>query len=241
MVETLTSRYQRLSSLSQDALFAATLSIPGFAGLIGGPALGPGPGPDPTRVQPTIVRYAMPSLHAFVLVAAAFLPLTFRRRFPLAILAVTSVAAAAYELTNNPPSMVIVAPLVALYTVGTLRDRRTLMIAATLSAALAVAVSLPAVYTTAFWPNLVRILSTYGIAMALGEATRNRRAYVAEVERRAVDAEQNREEEARRRVDEERLRIARELHDVTAHSLSIVAVQSGAAHHVHDTDQGRAR
>jgi signal transduction histidine kinase len=183
----------------------------------------------------------MPSLHAFVLVASAFLPLTFRRRFPLSILTVTSVAAAAYELTNNPPSMVFVAPLVALYTVGTLRDRRTLAIAGILSAAIAVAVSLPAIYTTAFWPNLVRILSTYGIAAALGEATRNRRAYVAEVERRAADAEQSREGEARRRVDAERLRIARELHDVTAHSLSIVAVQSGAALQVLDTDPAAAR
>ena len=241
MVETLTARYHRLSSLSQDALFAVTLSIPGFASLIAGPVLGPGPGPDPARVQPTIVRYAMPSLHAFVLVAAAFLPLTLRRRFPLSILAVTSAAAAAYELTNNPPSMVALAPLVALYTVGTLRDRRTLVVAGVLSAGVAVAVSIPAIYTTAFWPNLVRILSTYGIAAALGEATRNRRAYVAEVERRAADAEQSREEEARRRVDEERLRIARELHDVTAHSLSIVAVQSGAALHVLDTDPAAVR
>ena len=241
MVQTLASRYQRLSSLSQDVLFAVTLSVPGFASLIAGPAFGPGPGPDSARVQPTIVRYAMPSLHAFVLVAAAFLPLSFRRRFPLSVLAVTSVAAAAYELTNNPPSMVFVAPLVALYTIGTLRDRRTLVVAGVLSAGISVAASLPAIYTTAFWPEVVRVLSTYGIAAALGEATRNRRAYVAEVERRAEDAEQNREEEARRRVDEERLRIARELHDVTAHSLSIVAVQSGAALHVLDTDPAAVR
>ena len=55
-------------------------------------------------------------------------------------------------------------------------------------------------------------------------------------------AELNREEEARRRVDEERLRIAaRELHDVTAHSLSIVAVQSRVVLHVLDTDPAAAR
>ena len=81
----------------------------------------------------------------------------------------------------------------------------------------------------------------FGVAAALGDATRNRRAYVAEVERRAVEAERTREEEAARRVDEERLRIARELHDVTAHSLSIIAVQSGAAAHVIDSDPAAAR
>ncbi len=79
------------------------------------------------------------------------------------------------------------------------------------------------------------------VAAALGDATRNRRAYVAEVEQRAVDAERTREEEARRRVDEERLHIARELHDVTAHSLSIIAVQSGAAAHVIDSNPAEAR
>jgi signal transduction histidine kinase len=78
-------------------------------------------------------------------------------------------------------------------------------------------------------------------ATALGDATRNRRAYIDEVERRAADAERTAEEEAIRRVDEERLRIARELHDVTAHSLSIVAVQSGVALHVLDTDPEAAR
>ena len=79
------------------------------------------------------------------------------------------------------------------------------------------------------------------VAAALGDATRNRRAYIAEVEQRAADAERTREEEARRRVDEERLHIARELHDVTAHSLSIIAVQSGAAVHVIDSNPAEAR
>lgn len=238
---TVTTQFRRLSTLSQDALFAVVLSIPGFASLLGGPVLGPDPGPGSAGPQPILVRHGVPSIRAFALVAVAFFPLALRRRFPLSILTVTSVAAAVYQITGNPPSIVFVAPLVALYTVGTVRDRRVLAIAGVLSAGVAVAITLPSVHATNFWPNLVRILSTYGVAAALGDATRNRRAYVAEVEQRAADAELNREEEARRRVDEERLRIARELHDVTAHSLSIVAVQSGAALHVIDTDPAAAR
>ena len=78
-------------------------------------------------------------------------------------------------------------------------------------------------------------------AMLLGEAARNRRAYIAEVEQRAFDAERTREEEARRRVDEERIRIAREVHDIVAHSLSIVTVQASAAATLLDTDPERAR
>lgn len=67
---------------------------------------------------------------------------------------------------------------------------------------------------------------------ALGDAIRNRRAYIAEVTERARQAEQTREEEARRRVKDERLRIARELHDVVAHHIAVINVQAGAAGHV---------
>jgi signal transduction histidine kinase len=68
-----------------------------------------------------------------------------------------------------------------------------------------------------------------GLAAAYGDSVRNRRAYVAEVEDRARRAEQSREDEAHRRVAEERLRIARELHDVVAHHMAVINVQAGAA------------
>ena len=92
------------------------------------------------------------------------------------------------------------------------------------------------------------VLATYiesglGILVAwpVGRNLRLRRARWAELQARAERHERTAEEEAIRRVDEERLRIARELHDVTAHSLSIVAVQSGVALHVLDTDPEAAR
>ena len=175
------------------------------------------------------------------LVAAAFLPLAFRRRYPLAVLAVVTAVAAFNDLLPGPPSLVFLAPLIALYTVGTLRSRRTLVVSAGLTMAVQLGVSLPGYGTTTFWADAVRIVSMIAVAAALGDATRNRRAYVAEVEERAAEAERTREDEMRRRVDEERLMIARELHDITAHSLSIIAVQSGAAAHVIDSNPAEAR
>jgi len=70
------------------------------------------------------------------------------------------------------------------------------------------------------------------MAAAVGEAVRGRRAALAAVEERAVRAERTREEEARRRVAEERLHIARELHDVVAHHIAVINVQAGVAGHL---------
>jgi signal transduction histidine kinase len=81
-------------------------------------------------------------------------------------------------------------------------------------------------------PEHFGALAWTAAAVALGDATRSRRAYIAEVEARARRAEETREEEARRRVVEERLRIARELHDVVAHHIAVINVQAGAATHV---------
>jgi signal transduction histidine kinase len=78
-------------------------------------------------------------------------------------------------------------------------------------------------------------------SFVLGEVSRGRREYIAQVEQRAFEAERTREEEARRRAGEERLRIARELHDVLAHSISIVNVQAGVAVHLLDKQPDQAR
>jgi signal transduction histidine kinase len=78
-------------------------------------------------------------------------------------------------------------------------------------------------------------------ALLLGEAMRGRRAYAQEAELRAVQAEQTRHEMAQRRVVEERLQIARELHDIMAHTVALINVQAGVAAHVIDKQPEQAR
>lgn len=217
-------------------LFAAslmTVSHP-FAGLRGGPI------PVPQRGGPEFLRHG-PTLMSYLLVALSFLPLALRRVAPVAVLVVTTLAVGVYQVLPNPPSLVLIGLLIALYTAGTLMDRTRLAIWSGASIAVVLATSAPEMSSPMFLADIARNLAVLLTAVLLGDATRNRRAYVAEVERRAAEAERTREEEARRQVDEERLRIARELHDVTAHSLSVIAVQSGAAAHVIDRDPAEAR
>ena len=97
-------------------------------------------------------------------------------------------------------------------------------------------------------PAKVAVLATYieselgvGLAWLAGWNLRHRRARWAELQARAERLEREREEEARRAVTEERLRIARELHDVIAHSMSVIAVQSAVGNHVIDTQPAEAR
>jgi signal transduction histidine kinase len=248
MVEKLTSRFKHLSAAVADGALAVALTVFGWLSLAARPFEQRGPGlpqmPDGTGPGSTtnpFGRFDHPTPVVYVLTAVSFLPLAFRRRFPMAVLAITSLGASAYELGHYPPNFVFLAPLVALYTVASMRDRRTAIVAGTLAAIVQLGAAWMGVGAGNLWTEAVRIVALLGAAGALGDASRSRRAYIAEVEQRALEAERTREEEASRRVDEERLRIARELHDVTAHSLSIIAVQSGAASHVIDSDPAEAR
>jgi len=165
----------------------------------------------------------------YLFVAAVFLPLVLRRKFPMAVLALTTAMSALFAVTANPPAPTQIAPIVALYVVGTLRDRRTVWISYAVVTAVSLVASVDPSSGVAWIADTVSTVTSFAVAAALGDAARSRRAYIAAIEQRAIDAERTREDEARRRVEEERLRIARELHDVTAHSLSIIALQAGAA------------
>ena len=80
----------------------------------------------------------------------------------------------------------------------------------------------------------------FGTAWILGDNLRTRRQYLAELEEKATRAEERQAAEAARAVTEERARIARELHDVVAHSMSVMVVQAAAAHRVLDHDPAGA-
>jgi signal transduction histidine kinase len=73
------------------------------------------------------------------------------------------------------------------------------------------------------------------VAWVLGHFVGDRQVYAAQLEERTAELERAREELARRAVTEERLRLARELHDVVAHAMSVIAVQSGVGAHVADS------
>ena len=183
--------------------------------------------PRPIGVGGSPGVYATGATYLFV--TAIFVPLVVRRKYPLAVLGLTTVLAGLFALLPNPPAPTQLAPLLALYTVGTLRDRRTVWICYALVTVFTTAMVVRPFTGISWIADAVSTATSFGVAAALGDAARSRRAYVAAVEQRAIDAERTREDEARRRVEEERLRIARELHDVTAHSLSIIALQAGAA------------
>jgi signal transduction histidine kinase len=87
--------------------------------------------------------------------------------------------------------------------------------------------------------ELLRVSGWIIAVLFFGVDVRYYRQYVASIVERAARAERTREEEARRRVAEERLRIARDLHDLLAHSITVIGVQTSVAAHVLAADPDR--
>jgi signal transduction histidine kinase len=190
------------------------------------------------QIEPSAQDRSLDAL-AYLSMALAGGALAGRRRWPLAVLAVVTTALAVYAVRSYPGGPVFVSLFVALYSVGTSRDRRTALVAA----AVAAGGLLVASEVAGTGPGLVHLVSVGWAAAAvfLGDAVRSRRDQVTALEERARQLEQSREEEGRRRVAEERLRIAQDLHDSVAHSMATINVQAGVAAHVIDRHPDRAR
>src|SRR5215216_3942819 len=166
----------------------------------------------------------------YALVLLHTLPLVTRRRFPGAVLALCVASGLAFAALFMPPFFLGPAMLVAVYSVAAYGRRWVSL------AGLAVAeLGLAAVQLTPGRLERSAFLLFMGIiavAWMLGHFVGDRQVYAAQLEERTAELEQAREELARRAVVEERLRLARELHDVVAHAMSVIAVQSGVGAHV---------
>jgi signal transduction histidine kinase len=165
------------------------------------------------------------------------LPLLWRRRHPgtvvgiITAIALTSIALGVWAIPL---------PLgVALYTLMAVRTDRAARVVGVASI-VAVAIAVLSAGGLGFGDNAARVVFLIAAAL-LGESVGSRRAYIQEIEEKAERLEREQEIEARRAAAEEQARIARELHDVVAHALSVIVVQAGAADDAFERDPAAAR
>jgi len=158
---------------------------------------------------------------ALVLLEA--LPLWWRRRFPVTVLAVVvcaEVARWALRLSNEPSGVGLVFAVYAVSVYGRTRERLFVAVAAIAVIVFAIAFLLLGQFPVS--RTLIPAGSTSLVAWVIGDYMRSRRQFFAELV--------SRNEAARAQsAEDERLRIARELHDVVAHNVSVIAIQAGAA------------
>jgi signal transduction histidine kinase len=164
---------------------------------------------------------------AFVLVVLQALPLAWRRRWPVPVLFAVGVPSQLYNVLGIPYGGVPFGPLIAFYTVMDRSSTRTRWVICGLGVIGLVNVQFFPYHSGAY-TFLTGVLE-FGVAGIAGVLARTHRAYTREVEARAEQAETERQRQVALAAAQERTRIARELHDVVAHHVSLMAVQSEAA------------
>jgi signal transduction histidine kinase len=177
---------------------------------------------------------------AYVIVVASTLPLLLRRRYPVLALLAAIAGLLAYGQLAYDAAYTGYPVVVALYSVVVYRGLRIGVLS---GAGTFLALQLTYVLADLDRPPVSSVLDLLVVAtgIALGDGTRNRiaadEANQARLEQMAVEQERRAEEA----VLEERTRIARELHDLVAHSMSVIAVQAGVGGHLIDQDPARAK
>ena len=218
------SGFDRVRPLGWDAALALAVAVAGFTAASG--------------------YHGRLPVVLFVLAALGTLPLVVRCLFPVSVLAVVVAVAAIVGLTYTHGWWPFAA-IVALYTVAAHCDRRTAIIAggATLFV-LAVPILYAVDWSPLGWNDVALIAGRFAPLVAawlLGDNVRTRRDYLRAVEERAAQLEREQDANARRAAAEEQSRIAREVHDVVAHNLSVIVVQATAADAVFRSDPEDAR
>jgi signal transduction histidine kinase len=189
-------------------------------------------------------RWGLPAWVAGALLVPQLLPLAWRRTAPDQVMGIVGWSTGAYFALGFPYTFNVVGALVALNAEAAYGDRRR---DGLISLGISLAFILGIMLTSA--PSLSGdALPVYAFnvfvfvtAWATGDALRSRRLLADELRARAAAAEHSREVEAGRAVLAERTRIARELHDLIAHTVSVMVVQAGAGRRVAHRDTEGAR
>ncbi|MFI1852235.1 sensor histidine kinase [Streptomyces sp. NPDC020480] len=178
-----------------------------------------------------------------LLAVVACTALWWHRSHPRTVVAITAVCANAGSALGYLLTALLLAPtMAALYWLAIHTDRKTARTYCFAVIALLVPTTLiVAPYHHSLILRTINPAFSLLVPVAWGTAVRLRRAYMEAVHARAEYAERTREEEARHRVAEERMRIARELHDVVAHHLALANAQASTAAHLARTNPDQAQ
>ncbi|MER7706739.1 histidine kinase [Kitasatospora sp. NPDC097605] len=182
-----------------------------------------------------------PNPTALVLAVVSSAALLGHRRWPYVALGITLACSLALCFVATQLNAGLVAPLLAaLYLLAVRTDRATARTATAVSAVLVTGATIINEPHASISVK-IGVIAWILLPGAFGDAVRTRRAHLAAIEERAERAERTREEEARRRVADERIRIARDLHDVVAHHIALANAQAGIAVHLLDRHPAQAR
>ncbi len=178
---------------------------------------------------------------ALVLVLLPIVILPWRRRWPIAVLVVllADFGLAACAGTLSPG--VAIGVSVATFHVAVRGSRRRGFIVGGCATAAIVLLALLGSVGSIFDPRALQFGLLVAFGTVAGDGARSRRAYIEAIQERAERAVQTREAEARRRVSEERLRIARDLHDAVAHQIAVISLNAGVATSALDSRPEKAK
>jgi len=178
---------------------------------------------------------------ALALGLAASVVLVARRRAPVATLVASGgLVLGLFAVDSAAGAAAVFAPAVALFSLALTRARVYQVIAGLGAVAAVVAADVFLAGGHDVTMQTVGHVALVAVPLLAAEALRSRRSYVSLLLEQLEVARQAREAEARRRVEQERLRIARDLHDVVAHTLTTINVQAGVASHLLKPDASHA-
>ena len=169
-----------------------------------------------------------PQVAAIVVLALAAVPLLFRRIWPVPVFGVVLAVNAGAVLWDGAQQVNGPALLIALYTVAAMRPRRDALVCAGLLELAMIAVAIW-VKGGGWWYPAIFLSGLVAAALGLGLYSATRRAYLAELHDRAERLERERDQQGALAAAAERARIAREMHDIVAHHLTVMITLSDAA------------